>query len=214
MNAKSDDKRRQIATVAAELFAERGFDATSIDDIVQRVGGSKSTIYSYFGSKDGLLNHVLDVDLSGWIGPMSDALLNGDDLHAGFTSFGIAYLTRMLGTHAIGHLRIGIALSTTSDVGRAYYRSVLRPAWNMIADRIERLMDQDRLVRADPWLAAMHWKGLTECGLGERRLLGDLDRPDADDIARAANSAASAFLRIYAPQTNPARRGVKDTAMP
>lgn len=33
MSAKSDDKRRQIATVAAELFAERGFDATSIDDV-------------------------------------------------------------------------------------------------------------------------------------------------------------------------------------
>lgn len=33
MGAKSDDKRRQIATVAAELFAERGFDATSIDDV-------------------------------------------------------------------------------------------------------------------------------------------------------------------------------------
>ncbi|MBD3732338.1 MAG: TetR family transcriptional regulator [Sphingopyxis sp.] len=33
MNAKSDDKRHQIATAAAELFAERGFDATSIDDV-------------------------------------------------------------------------------------------------------------------------------------------------------------------------------------
>jgi hypothetical protein len=31
MSAKSDDRRPQIATVAAELFAERGFDATSID---------------------------------------------------------------------------------------------------------------------------------------------------------------------------------------
>jgi len=197
MNAKSDDKRRQITTVAAELFAERGFDATSIDDIVQRIGGSKSTIYSYFGSKDGLLNHVLDVDHSGWIDLMSDTLLDGGDLHAGFTSFGIAYLTRMLGTHAIGHLRIGIAQSTTSDIGRAYYRRVLKPAWNMIADRIERLMDQDRLVRADPWLAAMHWKGLTECGLDERRLLGELDRAEADEIAAAATAGATAFLCIY-----------------
>ncbi len=33
MNARSDDKRHQIATAAAELFAERGFDATSIDDV-------------------------------------------------------------------------------------------------------------------------------------------------------------------------------------
>ena len=33
MNAKSDDRRRQIATVAAELFVERGFDAISIDDV-------------------------------------------------------------------------------------------------------------------------------------------------------------------------------------
>ena len=143
------------------------------------------------------MNHVLDIDHGGWIGRMRDALLDGDDLHAGLASFGIAYLTRMLGAHAIGHIRIGIAQSTTSDVGRAYFRRVLRPAWNIIADGIERLMDQDRLVRADPWLAAMHWKGLTEGGLGERRLLGELDRAEADEIAIAATAAATAFLCIY-----------------
>lgn len=208
MRSKSDQRREQIAAVAAQLFAERGFDDTSIDDIVKRIGGSKTTIYAYFGSKEGLLRGVLDFDLSNWIGNMSDALLPDEDLKRGLAALGIAYLTRMLGTHAIGHLRIGTAQSTRSAIGSEYYRHVLKPGWEALAYRLERLMNEERLTRADPWTAAMHWKGLNEGNLCERRLLGDLDGPDSSEIAKAAENAASAFLCIYGPPTTPNARQV------
>lgn len=89
MRSKSDQRREQIAAVAAQLFAERGFDDTSIDDIVKRVGGSKTTIYAYFGSKEGLLRGVLDFDLSNWIGNMSDTLLAEEDLKQGLAALGM-----------------------------------------------------------------------------------------------------------------------------
>ena len=38
---------------ATELFLERGYDAVSLDDIVQHAGGSKASIYKYFGNKEG-----------------------------------------------------------------------------------------------------------------------------------------------------------------
>jgi AcrR family transcriptional regulator len=41
--------------VAEEIFAERGFQSTSMDDVAERVGVSKPMIYEYFGSKEGLL---------------------------------------------------------------------------------------------------------------------------------------------------------------
>lgn len=44
-----------MMTIAEAVFAERGYTATSMDEIADRVGVSKPMIYEYFGSKEGLL---------------------------------------------------------------------------------------------------------------------------------------------------------------
>jgi AcrR family transcriptional regulator len=45
---------QHIARVAARLFAERGFDATSVREIVEAAGVTKPTLYYYFRNKDSL----------------------------------------------------------------------------------------------------------------------------------------------------------------
>ena len=47
-------RRRAILDAAAALFLERGFADTSVGDVVKRSGGSLATLYSLFGSKEGL----------------------------------------------------------------------------------------------------------------------------------------------------------------
>src|ERR1044072_7309940 len=49
------ERERQMITVAEEIFAARGYQASSMDEIAERVGVSKPMIYEYFGSKEGLL---------------------------------------------------------------------------------------------------------------------------------------------------------------
>ncbi len=49
------DREQQMMTVAEAVFAERGYAATSMDEIAERVGVSKPMLYEYFGSKEGLL---------------------------------------------------------------------------------------------------------------------------------------------------------------
>ncbi|RJF94920.1 TetR/AcrR family transcriptional regulator [Oleomonas cavernae] len=46
--------------VAAEMFAERGFHATSMDDIAAACGVTKPMLYSYFGSKPGLRAAIVE----------------------------------------------------------------------------------------------------------------------------------------------------------
>ena len=53
-NTRAQKKQTDILKVASKLFLERGYDAVSLDDILERVGGSKSTLYSYYGGKEGL----------------------------------------------------------------------------------------------------------------------------------------------------------------
>lgn len=54
------ERERQILAVAEEVFANDGYQATSMDEIAQRVGLSKPMLYEYFGSKEGLLVSCLE----------------------------------------------------------------------------------------------------------------------------------------------------------
>ncbi|HEY0640869.1 MAG TPA: TetR family transcriptional regulator [Pseudonocardiaceae bacterium] len=49
------ERERQMVRVAEQVFAERGYQAASMDEIAERVGVSKPMLYAYFGSKEGLL---------------------------------------------------------------------------------------------------------------------------------------------------------------
>jgi AcrR family transcriptional regulator len=51
--------RAVVLRVAAELFAERGFDATSVREVVARAGCTKPTLYYYFRNKEDLFVQVL-----------------------------------------------------------------------------------------------------------------------------------------------------------
>jgi AcrR family transcriptional regulator len=54
-----DERRREILDGAASMFAERGFDGTSIASIAQFLGVSKALLYHYYQSKEALLYDML-----------------------------------------------------------------------------------------------------------------------------------------------------------
>lgn len=54
------DKREDILVVAEELFGEKGFDGTSVRDIAHRAGVNLAMISYYFGSKEKLLEYLIE----------------------------------------------------------------------------------------------------------------------------------------------------------
>lgn len=59
------DSRQEILRIAARLFYQRGYDATSMNDVAAKLKVSKGGLYHHFQSKDeilfDLMNHALDV---------------------------------------------------------------------------------------------------------------------------------------------------------
>ncbi|MBB5936338.1 TetR/AcrR family transcriptional regulator [Streptomyces zagrosensis] len=49
---------QRLLDAATKLFAERGYDRTSVQEIVEAAGVTKGALYHYFGSKDDLLHEV------------------------------------------------------------------------------------------------------------------------------------------------------------
>ena len=52
-------RRAALIDAARDIFLEQGFARASIDEVVQRVGGSKASVYQYFGSKEGLFGEMI-----------------------------------------------------------------------------------------------------------------------------------------------------------
>ena len=59
-NRKPEETRRKILEVSKELFLEKGFDNTSIQDIIDGLGGlTKGVIYHHFESKNEILQSII-----------------------------------------------------------------------------------------------------------------------------------------------------------
>ena len=205
VRTRSDDKRREIIRVAAETFQELGYERTSMLTIAERMRGSKQTLYNYFGSKEELLRAVLDLDVGEVADQALDELGAEKSLRKGLARLGTIYLARQLAPLAISNMRIVATQPAESGIGEDFYQNILCAAWKRVADAFKALMAEGKLRRSDPWLAAMHFKGLVLQDLLERELLGATKTADSKEIEAAAKLATDAFLRIYGPSESKAK---------
>ena len=197
MRTRSDEKRREIIRVAAESFQELGYERTSMLTIAERMRGSKQTLYNYFPSKEDLLRAVLDFDVSDIANQAMEQFLGEKNLRKGLTRLGEVYVARQLAPRAISNLRIQATLPAESGIGEDFYQNILCVAWKRVADAFKALMAEGKLRRADPWLAAMHFKGLMLQDLLERQLLNAAKHAEPKEVEAAVKHGVDAFLRIY-----------------
>jgi len=71
------ERREQLVQVGRALFAERGFDGTSIEEIAARAKVSKPVVYEHFGGKEGLYAVVVDREMSNLLDRLTVVLSAG-----------------------------------------------------------------------------------------------------------------------------------------
>lgn len=71
------ERRNQLLDIGRALFAERGFDGTSIEEIAAKAGVSKPVVYEHFGGKEGLYAVVVDREMERLLGMVTAALTGG-----------------------------------------------------------------------------------------------------------------------------------------
>ena len=68
------ERREQLVTVGRRLFAEKGFDMTTVEEIAARAKVSKPIVYEHFGGKEGLYAVVVDREVSTLLGELENSL--------------------------------------------------------------------------------------------------------------------------------------------
>ncbi len=195
MRVKTEDRRQAILHAAMEVFREVGYERASMAEIAARVGGSKSTLYGYFASKEDLYASAM-LDTAREEATKLERML--DASHASITvvleEFGKSYLYFVTSPDLVAKKRSIFGQGWFSSVGPLLYAGGPKQTLRKLAEYIERQMQAGLLRRADPDIASMHLQGLLEAGIVEPGLFGVPPRLPIED---AVPCAIKAFLAIY-----------------
>ncbi len=69
-------RKNEIIEAATKLFAEKGYDYTTLDDIAEKAEFGKGTIYNYFRSKEDIFNLIIEGIFEGHYRILSEAVKN------------------------------------------------------------------------------------------------------------------------------------------
>jgi AcrR family transcriptional regulator len=72
-------RRQQLLDVARALFAEKGYDGASIEEIAHRASVSKPVVYEHFGGKEGIYAVVVDREMDELLTSITASLSEGMD---------------------------------------------------------------------------------------------------------------------------------------
>jgi AcrR family transcriptional regulator len=142
----------RILTAAGEVVAERGFGGLSLDEVAQRSGVSRATVYRLYPGKAALYREVVQTYL-----PMDEALQMMDSMADQPPNQVMATLARSL-AHA-GEVRIGVMRSVLFEVsggpggGNEEFLDEAYLNVSVIIRYLERQMDAGRFRKVDPVLA-------------------------------------------------------------
>src|SRR5450759_1315806 len=67
-------RREQLLEVGRKLFADKGFEATTVEEIAAKAGVSKPVVYEHFGGKEGLYAVVVDREIRSLLDGITGAL--------------------------------------------------------------------------------------------------------------------------------------------
>ena len=70
-------RRAQLVEVGRAVFAQRGYEATSVEEIAARAGISKPIVYEHFGGKEGLYAVIVDREVEHIVGRIVEAISSG-----------------------------------------------------------------------------------------------------------------------------------------
>jgi TetR/AcrR family transcriptional repressor of mexJK operon len=193
--------RGVIREAAAALFLERGYQATSMDDVAAGARVSKQTIYTHFADKqelfsDLVLGNVERMDV--FLSSLADTL-RGDNLGDGLRHLARDYARFVIRPEVLQLRRLVVGeAGRFPDLARTYYAQVPGRVYSTLARLFEELARRGELRIEDSDLAAQHFVWLV-LGLPLDRGMFDVDQaaPSTEMLDRIADAGVRVFLSAY-----------------
>jgi AcrR family transcriptional regulator len=198
VRVRTEAKREAILAAASDVFREAGFEGASMTEIARRLGGSKGTLYGYFGSKEELFVAVVQGEADKQFEPVYMALDKDiDDLPKTLQVLGEKAMEYLCSASSIQARRAILAESGRSDIGKCFYETGPKLGMQRIAVVFEKQMALGKLKKAPPMLMAIQMCALIECETVMPLLQGIEKTLSKAQIKLAVSRALDTFFAAY-----------------
>jgi AcrR family transcriptional regulator len=192
---RQEERRAAILEAAAEVFFEAGYAGASIDAIIERVGGSKRTIYREFGSKERLFAAIIAANASEVLQPLRPEELSGHDLRSTLLDFGRRLMGVLMSRRALALYRVVVAEGIRfPELGRVFYDNGPGRAGARLAEVLAEYRARGDIEVADCPRAADHFVGMFRDNVHLQVLLGLRKPPRPKEAEANLKTAVEIFL--------------------
>ncbi len=190
------DKAQLIIAAAREAFLEKGYDGVSMDEVANRAGVAKQTVYARYASKDALFLAVVESVQGRMLSAVSAAGPHAirDRLHR----IARELLDVVLDSSSLSLSRIALGASYRfPTLGHSIYGARIKELHAVLADIVEQAAKEGCLLVDDPTVAAEQFLALIRGELHLHCLYDPSFRPSSAKIERQINAGIDCFMARY-----------------
>ncbi len=122
-NRRGELRREALLAAAQTVFLAHGYSGASIEDVVSRTGGSKASLYSYFGSKEGLFGEMVSEGCREFVREIAIPSAIVGTLQSTLRAFGLRFFKHYTEPKRVQLMRTVIAEATRfPDFAQQLYR--------------------------------------------------------------------------------------------
>lgn len=197
--ARRQDRREAILTVATRYFLEHGYSATTMSAIAATLGGSKGTLWSYFPSKEELFTAVIDQATTSFRMQLSETLNPQGEIGPTLRNFCRRLVEKIASPDAIALHRLVVAeAGRFPEVGQIFYERAPRLTIALLADFLAGAMARGQLREAPSSDAAHFLMHMCMSRCQQQLLLGLIDTVSPAQAEAEVERALDLFMRAYA----------------
>lgn len=184
------ERRQLILDAAADVFFETGYAASSIDQVIARIGGSKRNIYNEFGSKEGLFTALVLANSDRAVSALELGEVEGRTLKEILMQFGLRLSMVYMSRTQIGTYRVIVSEGQRfPDLAREFYSKGPGRAISRLTQVFEDAHAQGEAYIGDCRNAANHFVSMLRDNVHLEVLLG-LRQPLSEAEAQISVAAA------------------------
>lgn len=191
-------RRQAILAAAYELFLEKGYEATTLSDVVRRSGGSFATLYELFENKPGLLRAMVRERCGTISAAMDQAICSEQPVEQALRQLAEQLFEDVLDPRTLALFRVVVAQTTAQpELGPLFYEAGPAAGQTKLARFLERQVAAGRLQVDDP-LAASQLLFHMLIGRFQQRAVMMAERPSDEAKAAHIDFVLATFLRAFA----------------
>ncbi len=196
--SRQEARRRAIVAAARQAFLQSGYGQTTMSGIAAAVGGSKTTLWSYYRNKQDLFVAVVDDMVERYGDALRLELPADGDPAQTLTMLGVSILSTILRPQIVAmHRMVMGEAGRFPELGRLLFERGARRGQLRTAEWLGGQMDAGTLRREDPLVAAQQFVALCQSGSYQMHLWGAGPKPRLEDIRREVEGAVATFMRSY-----------------